>query len=995
MGARYHVMRAATLLALALAIAAAPAAAQDRAKPSGRPAAKDVRERVLNKLRALERAGRPRVDSAAAVAGDSPARGAAAAAPTADGAAAARTPGGDARAGGAAGAGRVGATRPAAGGVSPPGVAADAPAGGLAAGPGRVPVIVHVPPDSLAAALRDLEGYALTEYTAAESARFAADSGRLELIGSPSLSRQGQGIHADSLLVYNEPKAILCGYGKPVLEGTRGEPVESEQVCYNIDREVGVALGARTQFTENATWFVHGEELYTKGNDRIYGANTNFTSCDLETPHYHFAAKSVKIVHDEILVARDVTLTFQDVPVFWLPFMVQSMKQGRRSGLLTPDFQLTDIVRNRSGYDRRISNIGFYWSVNDYLGAKVAMDWWSDHWLALNGMFQYNWKRQFLNGNVDLTRYWKDDGSTELSLRTNHRWQPGERTSVSISANFQSSEFVEEFSYDPRQLDRSIQSNAGLSHRFDWGSLNVSANRTQYLTDARTTMTLPSVSLNFTPVTLFEAAGEPSWYNNATWSGSISFTDQSSELNELLPGATNRDSRQRSASVSSSFSLGNLSLSQSAQFREDIHGAKPRIPDPKNPVAIVDTALSLEVSRLLDWNTSIGYSQRLIGTSTFNPRLSLRGQIADSDGMEPVPGPTRISFGASLNTNIYGFWPGFGPFSRLRHRIDPRLSYDYSPVPEVTERQVAIFGEQAGRETNRLSLSINQTWEAKYASEDTAAAAADTAATGAPGEPRRLPQSKKITLLSLTTNALVYDFALAKEGDYGFRTTDISHSIRSDLLEGLDLSIGYDLFRIEEGADGEREVRTFSPRLRRVNASFSLDSNSWLFRVLGLGAAIEDADTTAVDSAAAGPAGAVAGAGDLGNPFMGPNDIDTRSRQMGTVGSWRANLDYSLVRPAAGAEGAEGNQLLRGSISFQPTEHWNVSWRTSYSFTDGEFEDHILTFSRDIHRWQASFDFVKTRTGNFVFNFRVNLLDNPDLKLEYDERYEGPGAGLR
>ncbi|HEX6940336.1 MAG TPA: putative LPS assembly protein LptD [Longimicrobiales bacterium] len=984
MGARDHVTRAAMLLGAALLVAAAPLAAQQRPARPPAAGAKDIRERALEKLRALERASRPMVDPAAAVAGDS-------------------TPRAGAAAGGAdtdrPGEGNAG--RPAGVGAAPSGAADPADAAARVSPPGdaeaadRMPVIVHVPPDSFAAALRNLEGYALTEYRAASSARFAADSGRLELIGSPELSREGQGIRSDSLLVYSEPRALLCGYGSPVLQGTTGEPVTSEQICYNIDREVGVALEARTKFTESATWFVHGKELYTRGRDRIYGANADFTSCDLDIPHYHFAAKSVKIVHDEILVARDVTLKFQDVPVFWLPFMAQSMKQGRRSGLLTPEFQLTDIVRNRSGYDRRLSNIGFYWSINDYMGARMALDWWSDHWLALNGAFQYNWLRQFLQGNVNLTRYWKQDGSTELGLSTSHSWRPGERTSISVDANFHASEFVEQYSFDPRQLNRSIQSNAGLNHRFDWGSLNVSANRTQYLTEQRTTMTLPSVSLNFTPITLFPAAGEPRWYNNATWNGNLSFSSRSTELDEELPGASNRDSEVRTASASSSFSLGNLSLSQRAQFTENVYGAKPWMPDPSSLVAIRDTALSREVDRLLDWSASLGYTQRLIGTSTFRPSLALQGRIADSDRMEPVAAPTRITVGASLNTNLYGFWPGFGPFSRLRHRIEPGLTYSYSPVPKVTPRQVEVFGEQAGLETNRLQLSINQTWEAKYATDDTASAGvADTAATGAPGEPRRLPQAKKITLLSLTSNALVYDFAKARNGDYGFQTTQMSHSIRSDLLEGMSLQVGYDLFRIEDAGDGGRQRRTFAPRLRKVDASFSLDSNSWLFRVLGLGRATADADTAA-DAAAADSTAGMVGAGGPGNPFMGPNGPGYSAPRMGATGSWRADLSYSLVRPPAGQENAEGSQLLQGSITFQPTEHWNVSWRTGYNFTDGEFSDHILTLSRDLHRWQANFDFVKTQTGNFMFSFRVNLLDNTDIKLDYDERYEGPGAGTR
>jgi hypothetical protein len=33
--------------------------------------------------------------------------------------------------------------------------------------------------------------------------------------------------------------------------------------------------------------------------------------------------------------------------------------------------------------------------------------------------------------------------------------------------------------------------------------------------------------------------------------------------------------------------------------------------------------------------------------------------------------PTRMDFGAGLRTEIFGFWPGIGPFERFRHRLSP------------------------------------------------------------------------------------------------------------------------------------------------------------------------------------------------------------------------------------------------------------------------------------------------------------------------------------
>ena len=52
---------------------------------------------------------------------------------------------------------------------------------------------------------------------------------------------------------------------------------------------------------------------------RLFAAESEFTSCDLPVPHYHFQAKEVKWVAQSVLVARPAVLYIRDVPVAWLP----------------------------------------------------------------------------------------------------------------------------------------------------------------------------------------------------------------------------------------------------------------------------------------------------------------------------------------------------------------------------------------------------------------------------------------------------------------------------------------------------------------------------------------------------------------------------------------------------------------------------------------------------------------------------------------------------
>jgi hypothetical protein len=73
-------------------------------------------------------------------------------------------------------------------------------------------------------------------------------------------------------------------------------------------------------------------------------------------------------------------------------------------------------------------------------------------------------------------------------------------------------------------------------------------------------------------------------------------------------------------------------------------------------------------------------------------------------------------------------------------------------------------------------------------------------------------------------------------------------------------------------------------------------------------------------------------------------------------------------------------------FSFSPTPGWSVTWNTQYNLTTGDFGQHDLRLERDLHRWHATFAFVKAPNGNFGFDFFITLLDQQAIKFQYDQR---------
>jgi hypothetical protein len=872
--------------------------------------------------------------------------------------------------------------------------------------------------DSIMEALLRLSGYAPTEYKAGV-ARFEADSGRLDLRRQAEVVREGQRLVADSSIVFSQETNIACAYGRPTLSGQgMSAPLTADSLCYNTDTQLGVARGATTEISEGANWIVYSREVFTRG-DTAYTHDGIFTDCNLEVPHYHFAAGEIKVVRGDLLVARNVTFNFQDVPVFWLPFFAQSMKSGRRSGLLTPGFTVNDIFRNRSDYQRGIENVGFYWAVSENFGFESAMDWRSDDYTALRGTLDFRFLRQFLQGSATYRNFWKAEGGRDFTVAGRGDWQPDERTRVGADVSYATStRFVRERSLDPRELNRSITSNAGVSRRFGFGSLQLNGQREQYLSDNTVSMVLPSVSLSLTSITLFEAApGDEKFFSNAIWTGSANARRSSRTIDNVTGSLSARGREELNSTVTSSFTLGRLSWSQDFGYAD-----------------VTDLARDFQADSLMDlprrqvkrmtWGTGINFQQRLMGSTTFTPGLRLRGEVlqGDTTGGASVAAPTRLDFNAALRTDLYAFLPGVGPIQTMRHKVSPSLSYTYSPSPTITDRQRQYFAIGEIREQNRLSIGLSQTFEAKMRRDSTRqppegglgtprdSLAADSSALQA--GPRRRETIQPLRLLSINTDAIVYDFVRAREDGEGIQTMEISNNIQSDLFRGLQFSFTHDLFRqitadTVAGIDAGRE---FKPHLSRVSASFSVGADSWLARLAGLGRSSEERQQAEeVQREASADSAAAADTTRLGQLERPDADFGVvgrgRSQEAAPrqpAGNWNATFSYSLFRPRS-IEGAQSsfappeNQMLTASVSFQPTLNWAVQWNTGYNFTQSEFTDHIFTLTRQLHDWDANFDFVKTQTGNFSFQFRVHLRANPDIKLDYEQRDLAPrtGTGIR
>jgi hypothetical protein len=380
---------------------------------------------------------------------------------------------------------------------------------------------------------------------------------------------------------------------------------------------------------------------------------------------------------------------------------------------------------------------------------------------------------------------------------------------------------------------------------------------------------------------------------------------------------------------------------------------------------------------------------------------------------------------------LFGFFPGFGPFTRIRHAITPQVSFNWAPAGEVSDEYLIAIGRTrkgylGNLEQRSISFGLNQNFQAKVRSKN------DSNPEG----------GQKIDLLSINSTPLSYDFVRAAEfarthghrGMAGLTTETWGYTLRSELLPGFDFSSNYSLFSGSTLSDTAK----FKPFLTSISASFSIsrDQNPMATFAKLFGKVVPDsqkavvarADSSRAQQGASQPvAGSVRGVerliipssqgwrasfsftrssprpptcGDVpcgaGNNVI---DYDPRVRCQQTFGANPLLLDACLAQTQTQATAETpvtsltiggpvyripATTSLNSDVSFNLTPKWVAKWTTTYDFERHQFAQHNVQLQRELHDWRAFFGFTQSANGNFSFNFTIGLKAEPDLKFDYN-----------
>ncbi len=458
-----------------------------------------------------------------------------------------------------------------------------------------------------------------------------------------------------------------------------GQTFYGHRMNYDMDAGTGLVKEGSTQFQDG---YYSGETVAQVQGDQMKVWNSTYTTCDLAKPHFHFQAREMKLFPNDKVVSGPIWLYIGDTPVFYLPFMASSLRRGRRSGFLRPDFDFG--ISSREG--RFIRNVGYYWATNDYTDFTLLADF--NERASLRGFVRNVYRKRYLFDGSAEFNFFRDlrDYTNRWEVRWRHTqqklpWGISGRADAHFVSSDDAPGLINRIDNVDRVTDRRIESNASLTKAFGRSvRLNATARRVQNLnltspTGVRLDMTMPSVTLSIPSRNLFF--------------GTPSREGHQGLLEQILSDIRYSPSLR-----------GVRTVRETQQERRE--------------VVRVDQGLSFS-------------SSPRIGFVTVSPRLSLSNQtvrtVVDTFAHTETAGTTSVfvppsttrdtentfswSAGAQASTNLYGtFYPRVGRLRGIRHVVSPVVGWSFRP-------------STGGRPSDQtVTLSLRNTVDLKVATGD-------------------------------------------------------------------------------------------------------------------------------------------------------------------------------------------------------------------------------------------------------------------------------------
>lgn len=217
------------------------------------------------------------------------------------------------------------------------------------------------------------------EYKELDKELFVTGNARFEqrglVIQGPELRlrlEEREGEMREAVFTYNRPPDPVAEPASPFLPGTR---------IYDPDSTV-----LRVKGTDKPPLtFMRGDakKLVFDGptKERLYDAR--YTSCEVGNNDWYIKAGEMELNHQtQTGTAKNATVEFKGIPIFYTPWIDFPFVSQRKSGFLAPNFGTT----SKTGFD---FSAPYYWNIAPNMDATITPRYMGKRGMQLGGEFRY------------------------------------------------------------------------------------------------------------------------------------------------------------------------------------------------------------------------------------------------------------------------------------------------------------------------------------------------------------------------------------------------------------------------------------------------------------------------------------------------------------------------------------------------------------------------------------------------------------------------------
>jgi LPS-assembly protein len=265
--------------------------------------------------------------------------------------------------------------------------------------------------------------------------RMSQDNNNLiNFSGQVELLRAGQKIKADELIIDSLTEQLEAN-GQTVYEDAN---FRLQAEAFTLNQKDQSARFEATKF-ELAGQHARGsaDEIFMIDANHSRFRNILYTTCDPDDRDWHLKADELNIDQSSGRgTAKNATIYFQEVPFFYLPYIMFPIDDRRMSGMLTP---LISYSNTRGGSIA----VPLYWNIATHTDATITPAWYGKRglqWNSENRYLSHNYE-----GQVDLS--YLDDDFTN-SKRWLKKWQHKADLGLNIKTNILLQEVSDNFYFD-------------------------------------------------------------------------------------------------------------------------------------------------------------------------------------------------------------------------------------------------------------------------------------------------------------------------------------------------------------------------------------------------------------------------------------------------------------------------------------------------------------------------------------------------------------------